>query len=222
MRHARQLLHISCQDMSSGDWLKEIINGFEICWGFQQVAGAIDGSHIPIIRLASDYYNRKGYYSIIMQALVDFRGLFMDVYIGWPGNVHDARVFTNSSLYRKGSIGTLLPDWKRDVCGVQVLLVILGDPAYPALPWLMKPYTENTHGTAAQNQYNYWQSRAQIVVENAFGRLKRMDCQLSNVSNVVASCVVLYNMCEMFADWRVGTQWQPPQSVFSHWLQQSI
>ena len=28
-----------------------------------------------------------------MQAMVDFRGLFMDVYIGWPGKVHDARVF---------------------------------------------------------------------------------------------------------------------------------
>ena len=34
------------------------------------------------IVIASDYYNRKGYYSVIMQAVVDFRGLFMDVYIG--------------------------------------------------------------------------------------------------------------------------------------------
>ena len=57
--------------------------------------GAIDGSHVPIIRpqeSASDYYNRKGFYSIIMQGVVDFRGRFMDVYIGWPGKVHDASV----------------------------------------------------------------------------------------------------------------------------------
>ena len=33
---------------------------------------------------------------VIIQAKVDFRGLFMDVYIGWPGKVHDARVFVNS------------------------------------------------------------------------------------------------------------------------------
>ena len=75
-----------------GDKLKDIVKGFETCWGFPQAAGAIDGSHIPIIRpdeSASDYYNRKGYYSVIMQAMVDFRGLFMDVYIGWPGKVHD-------------------------------------------------------------------------------------------------------------------------------------
>ena len=64
------------------DRLKEIVEGFEICWGFPQAAGAIDGSHIPIIRpdeSASDYYNRKGYYSIIMQAMVDFRGLYARV-----------------------------------------------------------------------------------------------------------------------------------------------
>lgn len=125
----------TCQSISShllphyvkiphGSKLREIVDGFETCWGFPQAAGAIDGSHIPIIRpdaSASDYYNRKGYYSIIMQAMVDFRGLFMDIYIGWPGKVHDARVFANSSLYHKGMSGKLFPDWKRSISGVQVM-----------------------------------------------------------------------------------------------------
>ena len=108
-----------------GEKLKEIVQGFETFWGFPQAAGAIDGSHIPIIRpdeSASDYYNRKGYYSVIMQAMVDHRGLFMDVYIGWPGKVHDTRDFVNSSLYHKGMNSTLFPDWKRNICGVQVHL----------------------------------------------------------------------------------------------------
>ena len=106
-----------------GDKLREIVEGVESYWGFSQAVGAIDGSHIPIIRpdeSASDYYNRKGYYSVIMQAMVDFRGLFMDVYIGWPGKVHDARVFANSSIYRRGMEGTLFPDWKRRISGVNV------------------------------------------------------------------------------------------------------
>ena len=127
----------------SGDRLRDVVANFETCWGFPQAAGAIDGSHIPIIHpmeSASDYYNRKGYYSIIMQAVVDYRGWFLDAYIGWPGKVYEARVLVNSSLYRKAMSGTLLPDWKQTICGVQVPLVILGDPAYPALPWLMKPY----------------------------------------------------------------------------------
>ena len=74
--------------------------------------------HIPIIRpdeSASNYYNRKGYYSTSMQAMVDFCGLFMNVYIGWPWKVHDARVFVNSSLYKKGMNSTLLLDWKRNM-----------------------------------------------------------------------------------------------------------
>ena len=105
------------------DKLKEIVDGFETCLGFPQAVGAIDGTHITMLRpneSASDYYNRKGQYPIIMQAMVDFRGLFMDVYIGWPGKVHDARVFANSSLYRKGMNCTLFPDMTRNISGVQV------------------------------------------------------------------------------------------------------
>ena len=111
----------------NGDRLKEIVEGFELILGFPQAAGAIDGTHIPIIRpqySSADYYNRKGFYSIIMQGLVDFRGIFMDVYIGWPGKVHDARVFANSAVFKHGNEGTLFPDWKKNISGVQVIQII--------------------------------------------------------------------------------------------------
>ena len=75
--------------------LKEIIEGFGCCWNFPQVVGAFDGTHIPITRPSqnqSDYHNRKGYHSINMQAVVDYCYMFLDVCIGWPGQVHDARV----------------------------------------------------------------------------------------------------------------------------------
>ena len=51
--------------------------------------------------------NRKGYNSIVMQALVDSKYLFRDVVVGWPGSVHDSN-FSNSGLYKKGNEGTLL------------------------------------------------------------------------------------------------------------------
>ena len=111
----------------SGDRMKEVVDGFETFWGFPQAVGAIDGSHIPIIRpeeSGSDYYNRKGYYSILVQGLVDHRGIFLDVNIGWPGKVHDARVFVNSSLYKKGMNSSLFPNWKRTLSGVQVRVCV--------------------------------------------------------------------------------------------------
>ena len=56
----------------------------------------------------TDYYNRKGWYSIVTQAVVDHNGLFCDLCIGWPGSVHDTRVLSNSRVYQKINDGCLL------------------------------------------------------------------------------------------------------------------
>ena len=79
-----------------------------------QCVGAIDGSHIPINapnRNHTDYYNRKGLYSVILQTVVDHGYCFTDINVGWPGCIHDTRVFANSSIhvYEKASNGTILP-----------------------------------------------------------------------------------------------------------------
>ena len=62
---------------------------------------------------------------------------------------------------------------------------------------------ETTNITPEEKHYNYRQSRARMVVENAFGTLKgrwrcllkRLDYNLCNVPVVVASCVTLHNIC---------------------------
>ena len=67
--------------------LTQVIHGFDAKSGFPQVAGAIDGTRIPIIRPqenATDYFNWKGYHFLVMQPVVNFQCVFTDVYIGWP------------------------------------------------------------------------------------------------------------------------------------------
>ena len=95
-----------------GDDLLEVLQGYEERWGFPMCAGAIDGTHVPIIAPADshiEYVNRKGFHSIVMQAVTDCNYMFRDVVIGWPGSVHDARVLSNSTIFRKGNEKRLFP-----------------------------------------------------------------------------------------------------------------
>ena len=137
-----------------------------------------------------------------MQGMVDNVGRFTEVYIGWPGRVHDARVFVNSSLYKRGQESTLFPDWKETINGKEVPLLVLGDPAYPLLSWLMKAFSDNGSLSCQQKAFNYRLSRARVVVEHAYGRLKgrwrtllkRNDTSVHDLLKLVAACCVLHNM----------------------------
>lgn len=78
----------------------------------------------------------------------------------------------------------------------------------------MKPFAHNTALTNSQRTFNYRLSRARIVVENAFGRLKarwrrllkRNDMNLLNVPMVVTACCILHNVCEIHGE-RFNDQW---------------
>ncbi len=167
--------------------LRTIVQGFRDKWGFPQVAGAIDDSHIPIKappNTPADYFNRKGQYSDILQAVVDNKMKFWDINIGQPGRVHDARVFALSSLFDRGQSGRLLPQWTEIFEGVNVPLMILGDAAYPLLPWLMKPFREGRGVTAEQINFNHHLSQARMTVERASGVSKiDGDASLSNMKH---------------------------------------
>ncbi len=71
----RELLHEYVK-LPRGEELQNVIRGFYTTWGFPQCAGAIDGSHNPIIAPShnpTDYFNRKGWHSVLLQAVVDDR-----------------------------------------------------------------------------------------------------------------------------------------------------
>ena len=59
--------------------LTEVIDGFKQMLGVPQCAGSIDGLHVPVTPPAlnhTDYYDRKGWYLMLVQAVVDHELLF--------------------------------------------------------------------------------------------------------------------------------------------------
>ncbi|XP_060095227.1 uncharacterized protein LOC132572328 [Heteronotia binoei] len=182
----------------------EVIKGFA-AKGFPHCIGAIDATHIPIIapaHRATEYINSKGYYSMVLQALVDHEGRFTDVYAGRSGKVHDARIFRSSPIFRAMNQGTFGPNAIMDMEGEQVKPVILGDPAYPLLPWLMTPYSG--HLDTSKQRFNDTLNCCRTVVEYAFERLRgRWRCLLSRLDvreryapRVIVACCILHNICE--------------------------
>ncbi|CAM4602648.1 unnamed protein product [Caretta caretta] len=88
-----------------------IVDGFA-AMGFPTCSRVIDRTHILILgpdHLSSQYVNHKGYFSMVLQALVDHKGRFTDINVGWPGKVHDAHIFRNSGLFEQLQEGTYFP-----------------------------------------------------------------------------------------------------------------
>ncbi|XP_028569510.2 uncharacterized protein LOC114588406 isoform X2 [Podarcis muralis] len=183
---------------------QEVMEGFA-AKGFPHCIGVLDATHIPIIapaHRATEYINSKGYYSMVLQVLVDHRGRFTDVYAGRSGKLPGARIFRGSPIFRAMNQGTFGPSVTVDVGGEQLKPVILGDPAYPLLAWLMTPY--GGHLDARQQRFNDALGRCHAVAESAFERLRgRWRCLLSRLDvreryapRVIVACCILHNICE--------------------------
>ena len=77
----------------SDDWYQR--------WNFPHVVGSVDGKHMACKappNSGSEYYNNKGFFSVILFAMVqsDYKFLWVDV--SGNGSASDAHIFNNSKL----------------------------------------------------------------------------------------------------------------------------
>ncbi|XP_033104701.1 uncharacterized protein LOC117107204 [Anneissia japonica] len=122
-----------------------------------------------------------------------------------PGSVHDARIFNLSPLSTKLRDGTLFrPESIVQIEGSAVPLMIIGNPAYPLLPNLMRPLIGRGNLNREKTLYNYKLSATRMTVEKAFGRLKgrwrlllkENEHEITNLRSIVQTCCTWHNICE--------------------------
>lgn len=103
-----------------------------------------------------------------LQAVCDHNLLIRDIFVGYPGSVHDSRVFRNSSLY-----ATL-----QEKC---TNFHLLGDSGYPILSNLLTPFRDREQLSRAQTNYNIALASNRYIIEHYFGLLKQKYRQLYHI-----------------------------------------
>ena len=184
---------------------KRVAHGFQSRWNFPHTLGAIDGKHIAIKKPASTgslYHNYKGFFSIVLLAVVDADYKFIWADIGGEGSISDCSIFNQSSFKEAIEQNRLgIPEPEPLLPNEPPLpYYFVGDDAFPLKHWMMKPYSRRNL-TKEQRIFNYRLSRARRIIENAFGILaNRCRCFLTtmqqepqNVAKILRASICLHN-----------------------------
>ena len=149
--------------MPQGMDLETVVNGFQQRWQFLQCAGAIDSTISPSLlqNRMQKYWNRKQFHSIVMQAVVDYQCRFMDIYIGWPGSVHDARILLSSDILLKVKQGLSFLIRRGTFVARMFHCCFLVIRHIPFYLMMVMPYSDC--GTLRQTKFNHQLSRARFV-----------------------------------------------------------
>lgn len=166
----------------------------------------MDGKHVMLqapINTGSDFFNYKGFFSIVLLAVVDANYCFTYVSVGCQGRLSDGGVFANCAfkmLLQNANLNlpnaSCLPGRN-----FPVPYVLVADDAFPLMPNLMKTYPGLQEKGSKERIYNYRHCRARRIVENVFGILsvvfrvlrKPLLIEPDKAETVVLACVHLHN-----------------------------
>lgn len=175
---------------------------------FPGIIGAIDCTHVAIIappvvhdvHPAAPYYNRKGFYSINVQAICDANLKILTINARYPGSVHDSAIWGMSAIFRQ-----LRNEFMDDQ---NPHYHLIGDEGYPLQPWLLTPFTGHFADDTPEGRFNKQLRGARLKVERMFGVLKgRFRCLLKHRTlhynpvrsgEIIYCCAVLHNICRHF------------------------
>jgi len=135
--------------------------------------GALDGLAVrirsPTLREVAglgNYYCRKGFYALNVQAICDRFMRFLYCFPSNKGSTHDSQAFGNSRL------NDLLHEMAEEL--FKRGLFIAGDSAYNLLPFLIIPWESASisgQSGKARDAFNFYLSSCRIHIECAFGEL---------------------------------------------------
>ncbi|XP_051165640.1 putative nuclease HARBI1 [Leptopilina boulardi] len=162
---------------------------------FPRVIAAFNCTHIKVQSFGGNeaeiFRNRKGYFSINVQATCDANLKFSNIVARWPGSAHDATILNNSRLRGCAEAGEFGDG------------IILADGGYNMRSYLLTPLSNPA--TPAQNLYNESQIRTRNTIERAFGVWKRrfpclaigMRFTKDHVLPVIVATAVLHNLARI-------------------------
>lgn len=175
-------------------------------WQFENCLGALDGKHIAIRQppgSGSYYYNYKGFFSVVLFAIVNANYEFIYVSCGTNGRISDGGVIKNTDFYNLLVTDSLKLPQPVNMPGIQDELpfVFIGDEAFSLMTNFMTPYRQTNRIGYEEKCFNYRLSRARRVVENAFGimanrfrvLLTPIATKVNTVDDIVMACCVLHN-----------------------------
>ena len=95
-------------------------------WQFPYPFAAVDGSHLPIecpnggAKAMKQHFSFKGFYSIVLMALVDAEDRFIWASVDTPGNTHDSTLLQSTDLWRKIVEGDFIPNVAQKIEDVEI------------------------------------------------------------------------------------------------------
>jgi hypothetical protein len=167
---------------------------------FRKCIGALDGIAIKIkcpvtsnlIRDPGNYFCRKGFYALNVQAICDKSRRVLWMSAGHKGSTHDSMAFLETQLFK---ILEESFDWLHDKG-----YFLVGDSAYLLMGHLMVPYSD-AKSLSPEDAFNFWLSNSRIQIEYTFGKVvmrwgilwRKLLFDIQDVGKVITAAMLLHN-----------------------------